>query len=555
MPAIVLSGGGSKGAFEVGAVRFLYNQNVRPNILCGVSVGAINAAKLAEGENDADPTQGLPGLEAIWSSLLTNSDMYSEQSWLSDPRMHPAVRDYLTGRTANLSVTPPPEDRGPFPNWEAVAKISADISQLGWLMDQGAALLRSLSLVAGAVSLYNLQPIESRLTNQLDGSKVAAWAAAGGLLRLGMVGLESGRLRWVTETGNVIERNGEAVLDLTPPTICVNERNIVEGLEQEIRDLQEELLSATGGTKRGLGSGIRSLQQRLPQARENLSTCIRAAAQASPLPQPARADLRRAVLASASIPGLFPPVGIAGETYVDGGVREVLPAREALRLGTDVIYAISASPPEIDRAPRSFARARMFEIVGRALTEIMVNEVSQGDVLEPRRPPFTGEPLSPRPPIIGEPVPRPDIPLPGGIPGVSARSAAPPYVIAIYPTVDLYPITTVDPGLIQINRDYGYMRAADAWADIRPETRQWWLSDEIARVRLETWYLENLVAGRADPRRPDLPPPAANPSVQATVDTNKQALNNLLQERQRLAGVGGMPAGIFDWVTNAERHP
>ncbi|MDQ4070564.1 MAG: patatin-like phospholipase family protein, partial [Actinomycetota bacterium] len=55
---IVLSGGGAKGDFQVGALRFLYNQGIRPDILSGTSVGAINAAKLAEGENPADPTQG-----------------------------------------------------------------------------------------------------------------------------------------------------------------------------------------------------------------------------------------------------------------------------------------------------------------------------------------------------------------------------------------------------------------------------------------------------------------------------------------------------------------
>jgi Patatin-like phospholipase len=42
-PAIVLSGGGTKGDFEVGAVRCLYEQGILPNILCGTSVGSVNA--------------------------------------------------------------------------------------------------------------------------------------------------------------------------------------------------------------------------------------------------------------------------------------------------------------------------------------------------------------------------------------------------------------------------------------------------------------------------------------------------------------------------------
>jgi hypothetical protein len=66
--AIALSGRGAKGAFEVGAVRYLFNQNIRRNILCGVSVGAINAIKLAEGENPQDPDRlraGAPDLSFL----------------------------------------------------------------------------------------------------------------------------------------------------------------------------------------------------------------------------------------------------------------------------------------------------------------------------------------------------------------------------------------------------------------------------------------------------------------------------------------------------------
>src|SRR5688572_6373324 len=78
-----LSGGGARGDFQVGALRFLYDQGVRPDVVAGTSVGAINGAKLAEGESD-DPTQGLRGLEAIWTSLRFNSDMYLYEPWLGE---------------------------------------------------------------------------------------------------------------------------------------------------------------------------------------------------------------------------------------------------------------------------------------------------------------------------------------------------------------------------------------------------------------------------------------------------------------------------------------
>jgi hypothetical protein len=70
--AIVLSGGGARGDFEVGALRALYNRCMRPDIVCGTSVGAINGAAIAQGEG------GLDQLENIWFGLQQNSDMFIE---------------------------------------------------------------------------------------------------------------------------------------------------------------------------------------------------------------------------------------------------------------------------------------------------------------------------------------------------------------------------------------------------------------------------------------------------------------------------------------------
>lgn len=48
----------------------------------------------------------------------------------------------------------------------------------------------------------------------------------------------------------------------------------------------------------------------------------------------------RAIVASMSIPGMFPPVDIDGETYVDGGIKEPVPARFARELGADIVIAV-----------------------------------------------------------------------------------------------------------------------------------------------------------------------------------------------------------------------
>lgn len=45
--ALVLQGGGALGAFEFGAARALYEQNLAPDVIAGASIGAITAVLLA----------------------------------------------------------------------------------------------------------------------------------------------------------------------------------------------------------------------------------------------------------------------------------------------------------------------------------------------------------------------------------------------------------------------------------------------------------------------------------------------------------------------------
>ena len=47
--ALVLSGGGARGAFQVGVLKYLNEQNWHPELICGTSVGAINAVAIGCG--------------------------------------------------------------------------------------------------------------------------------------------------------------------------------------------------------------------------------------------------------------------------------------------------------------------------------------------------------------------------------------------------------------------------------------------------------------------------------------------------------------------------
>jgi NTE family protein len=74
--AIVLSGGGAKGAFQVGVLDALITgRGVRPAIVVGTSTGAIQALAVAQ--------QDVPGLVRAWLALRRNRDIYRERGGIA----------------------------------------------------------------------------------------------------------------------------------------------------------------------------------------------------------------------------------------------------------------------------------------------------------------------------------------------------------------------------------------------------------------------------------------------------------------------------------------
>ena len=64
-------------------------------------------------------------------------------------------------------------------------------------------------------------------------------------------------------------------------------------------------------------------------------------------------DAVDAILASAAIPGVFPPVVIDGVPYMDGGVTENSPIGHAVGLHADIVYVLPTGHPcSLKRAPR-----------------------------------------------------------------------------------------------------------------------------------------------------------------------------------------------------------
>jgi len=80
-------------------------------------------------------------------------------------------------------------------------------------------------------------------------------------------------------------------------------------------------------------------------------------------------DVGLAVRASSAIPGVFQPVMIDGDEYVDGGTVSPVPVRFAQQLGADVVIAVDVSAPiEEAREDTTLATVlKAFDIMGGTL--------------------------------------------------------------------------------------------------------------------------------------------------------------------------------------------
>jgi|YelNatPaOPRAMG01_1025707.scaffolds.fasta_scaffold54545_2 predicted acylesterase/phospholipase RssA len=80
----IFAGGGARGAVQVGQLRALIENNILPNYLIGVSVGALNAAKITETTNDLSKESFLKSvsqLENVWSNIDTRKKIYKLNNW------------------------------------------------------------------------------------------------------------------------------------------------------------------------------------------------------------------------------------------------------------------------------------------------------------------------------------------------------------------------------------------------------------------------------------------------------------------------------------------
>jgi NTE family protein len=400
--AIALSGGGSKGDFQVGVLRYLYETGVRPDIVTGSSVGAINALKLAEGDGPDGNAQ--QRLEHFWRQLEGDSDMYELEAWVQTIHDLRIQQLFTRGHGTHGASAVASWLRLPALLVSGLIASGVSIESISDAIDKAAA----------AQSIFNLGPVERLLkeSGAIDPQRVLQSGIA---LRLSMVGLESGQLRHVNERGEI--------------------------------------------------SGV----------------------EADPV------ELLDAAIASSSIPLMFPPRMLAGEHYVDGGVREILPLQPAIDAGASVIFAITATQASLP--VESITDQSLIGIGMRAIGDLMVDELTEGDIRT----------------------------------GLTSGNHAQVHIIR--PTVDVHDIITIQRGLIDISIDYGYMRAGDH-LEVSEGDRvaAMELSDRITRLRMECWELEESVSTSVSGRIKTV----ADRSSLAAIRAAKRSIYEAVDQRIRL---------------------
>lgn len=90
-----------------------------------------------------------------------------------------------------------------------------------------------------------------------------------------------------------------------------------------------------------------------------------------------RGPVWRAVLASMSIPGIYPPQQVGGALLVDGGVLNPVPASAVTGMGADVVLAVKlASPPSTSSAYSATARGpSVLQTIARTI-EVMQTQIT-----------------------------------------------------------------------------------------------------------------------------------------------------------------------------------
>ncbi|EDM79893.1 hypothetical protein PPSIR1_22666 [Plesiocystis pacifica SIR-1] len=318
--ALVLSGGGAKGAFEVGAALKLWDDGYMPSLICGVSVGAVNGAKLAEGRPES-----ARDLEAIWRTLGVSRQVFKPNFFMEK------IAELAKGRGEELLLR-----LGAAPFSLGTSLIGVDFADLPQ---------EAIDLAGALYALHSMEPLRQMIADEMKPERLRD---SGVGLRLGMIDGRTGRYLSATGpergwTGDLVNYGrlevepdhqlGEDWLSrplfgadgylmrLTDAVYCSS------ALPVFMEPMQTRLSTTT--TRRVDGRLLAQLRFMIPEATRELLDDAYARGQ----------DEQDSGPESSTHP------------FFDGGLRDTMPIRTAMRLGARRITVITGD--ELATAPWS----------------------------------------------------------------------------------------------------------------------------------------------------------------------------------------------------------
>jgi hypothetical protein len=490
---LCLSGGGARGSFQIGAIKCLYEAfGYRPDILASTSVGSVNGIKLAEAPPPTDnnaakilsamaagtvdpPLAVMRQLEQLWLDFQSSTDFFVVRQPFKGTAVEDAIQEINSpsfGGPLNTTVNRILDVVSIVVN----IPFAWDLALLG-VPIAGAVLAVEIQKFRGLIenlftedALLALDPIEALLRDptNVDLTKVAQ----GTPLFMGAVSLETGRLRYIKGTGEMIERDGFTPVASALKASDIDSAKEMDGaaasaaLRQGITDslaaykAQTDLI-ASYKTEYSTWNTAKERRAKLVLLIDLAKTKGARAysileARVAEVRVKATVDPIQGVLASACMPVYFVPPLLGLELYVDGGIREILPMEIARKAGATELIGILCSANELP-VTDSMKSVGVLAVAARTLLETTLKEIVEGDI------------------------------------EAAQTSGLPTRIIA--PTFDVHDTVVVQESLIEIAMDYGWLRAGDemtAGQDAEhAEFRA--LSDHVTRLRLEALAFERFV--------------------------------------------------------------
>ena len=376
--ALVLSGGGALGAYQVGVLKVIEQLQLVPSLVAGVSIGAINAVAWLAAGRDVRP------IEQVWRTARAES---LGVQWVSLAlRVMGALTALLALIELVLGLLGSRELSGAYWFWQqgsaSVDLMSTQFDLVCWI---------SLALAGALTAIY-----ARRVARDLDRRPPVIDAAAlrTRLARVTAAAVAVHSIVWFMGwpwphrfSAALVLLLGLAWLASTPGRVGRWMRGLAVGLMPETsgRGLWSgsarrrilETIVASGDGRMLAGSGTALVVSALSIDSGRIGHFVSwpehdpvfAAALADELGEVLHAggpkDMVAAAVASSAIPGLFQPERIAGRDFVDAGGFSNQPLHVAIAHGSDAVLAVLLSPsgaPTSARPPASIA-----ELGGRLL--------------------------------------------------------------------------------------------------------------------------------------------------------------------------------------------